>query len=782
MGKALTSTLTMNLRDNVSKPARDVAQALQDAERNVRKIAKGMADTGASDRLVKSLSRLSLSKKDIEQVASAWKDYARSAGLAANSANWTKSQAASVKAWEAQTLASLRAVKREQQAFAKEMTQAKNKPTFAENAGGVIGGTAAGNMLKREYERARDGWIEMDESIRRQRAIMKTTTEQQAPMVKQAFRVGGETKFTNADIVKGQTAINARLPNELQKPAIVQAITEHVKNYALAMSTTMEEGAEAVVSRMLSLKYDMSSPEAAEASARRASNRLVEWAKTSGTTRHDDIINYNKMANAPGRVAGFSEEFSDAMAAQLRRVGFDGSMSGTFVRAAGTRLSVLNKNGKDALAADGHNYNDYVRPGTNFSADALSNFLKGRFTRGLSKDQIKRVSELFDDESVIGDRGEFNAKLGEVVAETLAKKNKKTGEVNASDMERIGKALDQFYQLNASGVDSERLMTDILKKGMSPAVARYLFGQEHGGRAQTLDYQQLQNDIETLKNTPDDRAKAIGDAINAGAYGSYTRMIGSIETLHTRLGQVNDGLLRMSWDTVNSAVDSLSNLPDRVLQVGTAAGIAAGAIGTMTAAANAFAFLGMGGPKALLGKAMPYLGWAGLIGAGGYLVGEAVNAMDESRLSPKEDGKTYTSDVLKSAADWGNGLLGKPSRRPPDSFDAEAHARKARGESPVWLPTMARKEGSTPHLDATSIDRAKTSATNAKDAVTGLNLSVKPTVDNSDIERTIKLYERAIGLAHQFGTVSSRVAASAQIPSLGQLQRGSFTTGGVSGE
>ena len=261
----------MNLRDNVSKPARDVAQALQDAERNVRKIAKGMADTGASDRLVKSLSRLSLSKRDIEQVASAWKDYARSAGLAANSANWTKSQAASVKAWEAQTLASLRAVKREQRAFAKEMMQAKNKPTSAENAGGVIGGTAAGNMLKREYERARDGWIEMDESIRRQRAIMKTTTEQQAPMVKQAFRVGGETKFTNADIVKGQTAINARLPNELQKPAIVQAITEHVKNYALAMSTTMEEGAEAVVSRMLSLKYDMSSPEAAEASARRAS-------------------------------------------------------------------------------------------------------------------------------------------------------------------------------------------------------------------------------------------------------------------------------------------------------------------------------------------------------------------------------------------------------------------------------------------------------------------------------------------------------------------------------
>jgi len=123
----LKSTLTVALVDDVSKPARSVAQSLKEAERAAKDVAKGMANTGASDRLQKSLSKLSLSKKDIEQVAKAWQEYAKSAGLAAGSANWTKTQAAQVRAWESQTVAALRKVKSEQAAYNRSIAQAAKK-------------------------------------------------------------------------------------------------------------------------------------------------------------------------------------------------------------------------------------------------------------------------------------------------------------------------------------------------------------------------------------------------------------------------------------------------------------------------------------------------------------------------------------------------------------------------------------------------------------------------------------------------------------------------------
>ncbi len=128
----LTSSLAVRLIDDVSKPARIVAQALREAEKAARDVAKGMAGAGATDRFVKSLSGLKATRKDVEQVAAAWRDYSKSAGLAANSAQWTKKQAADVRAWERNTLSALRTVKREQAAFARSL----GKTTGGANAAG----------------------------------------------------------------------------------------------------------------------------------------------------------------------------------------------------------------------------------------------------------------------------------------------------------------------------------------------------------------------------------------------------------------------------------------------------------------------------------------------------------------------------------------------------------------------------------------------------------------------------------------------------------------------
>ena len=120
----MQSTLTIGLVDNVSKPARTVAQALKDAERAAEQVAKGLQGTGATDRFSASLSKLKASGNDIETVAAAWRDYSKSAGLAASSADWTKAQATGVRQWETQTISALRAVKSEQIAFNRSISGA----------------------------------------------------------------------------------------------------------------------------------------------------------------------------------------------------------------------------------------------------------------------------------------------------------------------------------------------------------------------------------------------------------------------------------------------------------------------------------------------------------------------------------------------------------------------------------------------------------------------------------------------------------------------------------
>lgn len=124
MGNVLTSTLIIKGEDQLSKPARSSAQALRsttqalrDAEKRALEMSKAMAKAGATDRFATSLSRLKLSAADVKAVTASWSDYAKTQGLAAKASDWTKAQIANVRAWERQTIVSLREVKREQQAF-----------------------------------------------------------------------------------------------------------------------------------------------------------------------------------------------------------------------------------------------------------------------------------------------------------------------------------------------------------------------------------------------------------------------------------------------------------------------------------------------------------------------------------------------------------------------------------------------------------------------------------------------------------------------------------------
>lgn len=101
--------LVARLVDQVSGPARVVAASLKAAEQQARGIRQATA-AGLGSRMLTDLQRLGATGPQINAVASAWSNYRRQAGLAADSTKWTKDQIAAVRIWERANVSAIRAV------------------------------------------------------------------------------------------------------------------------------------------------------------------------------------------------------------------------------------------------------------------------------------------------------------------------------------------------------------------------------------------------------------------------------------------------------------------------------------------------------------------------------------------------------------------------------------------------------------------------------------------------------------------------------------------------
>jgi hypothetical protein len=119
-----TSELILKLVDDVSRPARSVEAALAEAEARIKSTAAAMGEGAEpTDRLINSLSRLKVSASDIEAVSKSWTDYTRANKLAADSSEWTRAQSAAVRSWETSTIASIKSVMTERRNEARGMAQ-----------------------------------------------------------------------------------------------------------------------------------------------------------------------------------------------------------------------------------------------------------------------------------------------------------------------------------------------------------------------------------------------------------------------------------------------------------------------------------------------------------------------------------------------------------------------------------------------------------------------------------------------------------------------------------
>lgn len=166
----LTAAATIKLIDDVSAPAHKVAAALKEAEARAKAFAAELNGTGLSNKFAQGLARMGVSAKEIEKIAAAFKDYTKAQGFAANSADWTKTQVANVRAWEATTTTALRNIMREQNALAEAERRAamEAKNQASEQAAAARAAQRAAESEQRAVQRTTAAEIRDRQRLKRE--------------------------------------------------------------------------------------------------------------------------------------------------------------------------------------------------------------------------------------------------------------------------------------------------------------------------------------------------------------------------------------------------------------------------------------------------------------------------------------------------------------------------------------------------------------------------------------------------------------------------------------
>src|SRR5687768_7267580 len=456
----LTSRLVVSLKDDVSGPAKKVSEALKAAEKQAEAIGKG----GFSDRFAQQLANLGLRARDIDKLSTSWKDYARTQGLAERSSEWTRAQMSRIRAWENANISALRHVSREQQRLAQIEQNAATRRGIS--PGHVIGAGAALITGHRAKEFAKNAIVsagEFDIAVRKQRAFVDIPKDiQDRLLIPQAKKIGQETKFSNTDVVRAQTATMQSLPanyNSGLRAEVGAAIMENVRNYALVMEADLKESADGLRSFLQATNKDISTKEKAITESTRATNLLVKMAKLGGMS-DEDVQQFMKLGAATGTSAKLSDTTMAALASVARRSGLRGDEAGVFLRTASSKLVAPTSQGLDALTAAGIDYNKFTTMPGGLSVGNLQSFAKRRFGKGFNQSQIERLDDVLTNGDVVGNRDEFTKQVSAIVAEGFGKTKK--GKLKAQDASKIAKMVGDFYKLSVESVDSEGLLKEIL--------------------------------------------------------------------------------------------------------------------------------------------------------------------------------------------------------------------------------------------------------------------------------------------------------------------------------
>lgn len=667
----------------------------------------------------------------------------------------------------AKTIKELRNLEREA-SKPKPKTEPRQKVTQTQStslrdAATTVGGVVTASQASRFGGRAFSLAVDFNEAAEYQAALGGLNTKDREAMNAQAQKIGGDTRFSNVDVIRAQTSI---MQSGIRNVKTIMDMMQPVTDYALAMGVSLEEAAETVKGAAQTKRVDLSDPKKISGFV----DFLVQMAKSSGM-KDEDVRQYMKYGGAPTTGIGLPDEMAAAIGMVLRRSGVRGDEAGVFARSAASKLVAPTNKGRSALAAMGIDFDSFVKMPDALSMKGLETVIKQDFGKTMTEDMREKVKEIlegatFTDENgeempIASDRGQFVTALSEILNPLFAGKG---GKVAAKDAQALADSLGTFQKNSAESVDVVGLFNAIFSKNPSQAQLNAIFTDKQGGRAKNIAsrWDEFQADVTSMRNIRPGLANDIGTKANQGLYGDWTKLTGTTETAMTKIGQDWEFAIRPIINTANDLLDGFNELSPAtrrlveavVAGAATIAGIAAtkaagnllrgflgGAAGGATVAGSTTASSSaLSGLMGALIKSRGNLAMLGYMGAVGGLA-----ALFPNTDAGKAPGKVYDQGTHANRENY---------RRMWGSRINDAGAWEG-GRHRAYSGFGPRPGESSPFGEYT--DQAKQAGATIEDS---LNVSVKPNVDTSAIERARALAVAAGNAIRSLGGLSSPSSAT----------------------
>lgn len=463
-----------------------------------------------------------------------------------------------------------------------------NQSTISRDALTTIGGAVTVDRSGRFASAAFRNAVDFNEAAEYQAALGGLNSSERDSLNIQAQKIGGDTRFSNVDVIRAQTSL---MQGGIRKVQTIMDMMQPVTDYALAMGVSLEEAAETVKGAAQSKRIDLGKPEKISGFV----DYLVQMAKHSGMS-DDDVRQYIKYGGSPLTGIGLPDDYSAAIGMILRRSGIRGDEAGVFARSAASKLVAPTNKGRNALAAMGIDYDSFVKMPDALSLKGLETVIKSNFGKKLTDDMRTRIQEVFDNGTymnengdempIASDRGQFVAAISEIVNPLFAGKG---GKVAARDASALADAIGTFQKNSAESVDVVGLFNSIFSRNPSQAQLNAMFTDRQGGRAKNIAvrWDEFQGALDTMRNIKPGLANDIGTKANQGLYGDWTKLTGTVETAMTKIGQDWEFAMRPVINATNSLIDGFNALEPstrRVIEAfGAAAAVFAGFAATKAA-------------------------------------------------------------------------------------------------------------------------------------------------------------------------------------------------------
>ncbi|MDQ0422279.1 hypothetical protein J2045_003327 [Peteryoungia aggregata LMG 23059] len=612
-----------------SKGLKEVGLALKAARSEVSRLEAALkATTNPTKKMQQDLLKAKAAVKNANDAFNMQKQSVSAAERALRSysvngaANIASSQQ-KIRQQVAQTIREIRKLNQEQKVVNPRRPASPATPSGSVSAGpGVgtaIGGGYVANEGKNLAQRSFFEAVNFNEAAAYQAALGKFNKTDRATLNRQAEEIGGDTRFSNVDVVRAQTSI---LQGGIRDPKTIMDLTGKVTDYALAMGVTLEEAAETVKGSALSKRVNLSD---ADAIGKFVDNLV--WMAKNGGMSDEDVRQFMKFGGASTTGAGLPDANAAAIGMILRRSGVRGDEAGVFARSMSGKLVAPTNKGRNALYAMGLDYNDFVSQDDAMNTTGIGKMFQNEFGKSIPAEVMAQIQDVLDNGTFVGqdgeeysvasDSGQFNEALSSLLVPLL----EKDGKVSGLDRKALSKSLGDFWKNSVDSVDTLGLFDAIMKSNPSLAQLNAFFTERQGGRANMIaqQYGLYQEMVGLMNNTPGGIAKQIGTDANSELYGDWTKLVGTFETTLTRIGQDFESMTRPVINFTNDMLDGFLELEQSTRQLIVAFGAAAATFAGFAAIRGLAGMFGGGAAGAAAG------GVAGAAGAtvkgvaGGFL-------------------------------------------------------------------------------------------------------------------------------------------------------------------